>query len=207
MTLRFPDAAARVSKRSFHEAIVALIVGCLALASAGCFHFGAKSSAANAPTQQQMEAYAEQQTALRTDASQPNGESQEHCDQLATAPPGVEELRINHGAVESRQWTLLANGSVLQWSFVRVPDGSPEGWAPKPGLDKLNFQPPLEPVLTAGSNHFLAYAPIESNSPEDSRKSATARAVFGPSQGNFTWRGRKYSYTLTPELPCFPRLQ
>ena len=30
--------------------------------------------------------------------------------------------------------------------------------------------------------------------------------LFGAAQGEFTWRGKKYSYTVTPELPCFPKL-
>ncbi len=154
-----------------------------------------------------MAAYAEQQAALRQGATLPKEELQEQCDQLATATPGVEELRTNHGSIESRQWTLIANGSAPRWAFVRAKDGPPDGWAPKPGIAKLDFQPPLEPALTAGSSHFLAYAPVESHSPDDSRKSATVKDVFGAAQGYFTWRGRKYSYTLTSELPCFPRLQ
>ena len=89
---------------------------------------------------------------------------------------------------------------------MRTPDASAEGWAPKPGLDKLNFQPPLESSLTAGSSHFLAYAPAQSGDVAESQKSATIRDLFGAAQGEFTWRGRKYSYTVTPELPCFPQL-
>ena len=161
---------------------------------------------ANPPTQQQMQAYADQQTALRNEASRPDRASQEHCDQLAAATPGVEELRINNGTVESRQWTLIGDGSAHRWVFVRAPDASAGGWAPKPGVDKLKFQPPLEPALTAGSSHFLAYAPVESGDIAESQRSATIREVFGAAQGEFTWRGRKYSYTLTPELPCFPKL-
>ncbi|HEY9157240.1 hypothetical protein [Candidatus Binatus sp.] len=154
-----------------------------------------------------MAAYAEQQTALRREASLPSEEPREHCDQLAMATPGVEELRNNHGSIQSRQWTLVANGSAPRWAFVRAKDGPPDGWAPKPGIAKLDFQPPLEPALTAGSSHFLAYAPVDSASFEESRKSATVREVFGAAQGRFTWRGRRYSYTLTSELPCFPLLQ
>ena len=154
-----------------------------------------------------MAAYAEQQAALRRAASFPKEELQEHCDQLAAATPGVEELRATHGSIESRQWTLIANGSAPRWAFLRAKDGPPDGWAPKPGIAKLDFQPPLEPALTAGSSHFLAYAPVESESLQDSQKSAAVRQVFGAAQGDFTWRGRKYSYTLTSELPCFPLLQ
>jgi hypothetical protein len=194
----------RGSRRALRRAVVSLVSGCVTLASAGCFHFGAKPISANPATQQEVEAYAEQQTALRRDASAPKEDQREYCGQLVTAPPGVEELRTNHGAIESRQWTLVADGSTPHWAFVRAKDSSPEGWAPKPGLDRLDFQPPIEGALAARSSLFLAYAPVQSNSVEDSEKSATIREVFGAAQGNFTWRGLKYSYTLTPALPCFP---
>jgi len=153
-----------------------------------------------------VESYAEQQTALRNEASRPDQTSPEHCDQLVAATPSVEELRINQGTPESRQWTLIGNGASHRWVFVRAPDASADGWAPKPGLDKLNFQPPIEPALTAGSTHFLAYAPVQSGDIAESQRSANIRDLFGAAQGEFTWRGKKYSYTVTPELPCFPKL-
>src|ERR1700722_19117498 len=212
MNHRCTAPAARVPQLPLHRIILSrivlsLIAGSLTLASSGCSHFGAKSISGNPPTQQQMETYAEQQTALRNDASNPTGETPQTCDQLAAATPGVEELRINQGNIESPQWTLIGNGSDHHWVFVRVPDASAGGWAPKPGLDKLDFQPPLGPALAAGSSHFLAYAPIQSQSLGESDKSAAISQVFGAPQGEFTWRGRKYSYTLTAQLPCFPQLQ
>jgi len=155
-----------------------------------------------------MAAYAEQQTALRRDASVAKEEPQEYCNQLAAATPGVEQFRSIHGSIESRQWTLIANTSAPRWMVVRAKAGPPDGWAPpRPGIAKLDFQPPLGPALTALSSHFLAYAPAESGNLADSRKSAAMKEVFGAPQGYFTWRGRKYSYILTPELPCFPLLQ
>ena len=154
-----------------------------------------------------MQTFAQQQIDLRNNASNPNEETQQTCDQLATAAPGVEELRINQGTVESRQWTLIGNGSDHHWIFVRAPDASAGGWAPKPGLDKLDFQPSLEPALAAGSSRFLAYAPVQSKTVGESEKSAAISQLFGAPQGEFTWRGRKYSYALTGQLPCFPQLQ
>jgi hypothetical protein len=207
MTHRFPAAAPRVPALSVRRIILSLIAGSLTLASSGCFHFGAKSTSGNPPTQQQIETYAQQQIALRNEASNPAGETQQTCDQLATTTPGVEELRVNQGKVESRQWTLIGNGPDHRWVFVRAPDASAGGWAPKPGLDKLDFQPPLESALTTGSSHFLAYAPVQSQSLVESEKSTAISQVFGAPQGEFTWRGRKYSYILTPQLPCFPLLQ
>ena len=202
-----PAGAGRASQPCLRRAIVSLIVGWVSLASAGCFHSAAKPAPRNPATEQQLADYAAQQTALRRDLSQPKEEPLEHCDQLAAATPGVEEIRNNHGTIESRQWGLFANGSSPRWAFVRPKDGPPDGWAPKPGIAKLDFQPPLDSALSPGSRHFLAYAPVESRSLEDSQKSATVSEFFGAAQGDFTWRGRKYSYTLTSELPCFPVVQ
>jgi hypothetical protein len=207
MTCRIPARAVRASQpRLYRRAVLLPLVACLALASAGCF-LRSKPKPAPPLTQQQLADYAANQTALRNGVSNPNGEQQAHCDQLATAAPGVEELRINQGAVESRQWTIVANGSAAGWTVLRSQGGSTDGWGPKPGIDKLGFQPPLEPALASGSSLFLAYAPLDSASVDDYRKSTAAKDDFGPPQGQFVWRGRKYSYTLTRELPCFPRLQ
>jgi hypothetical protein len=189
---------------AFRRLTVSLIVARVALACAGCSLFSDKPAPATPPTAQQLQSYAEQQTALRNDASRPQNE---HCDELVAATPGVEEIRLHQGAVESRQWTLIANGANWRWVFVRTTDGSPEGWAPKPGIDKLNFEPRLEPTLSTGANVFLAYASVDPQNPADSPRSAALRDTFGTPQGGFTWRGRRYAYALTPELPCFPRLQ
>jgi len=176
----------------------------VAIATAGCFHSAVKPVA---PTQQQMQAFSEQQTALRNEASHPTETPEEHCDQLTAATPGVEEIRINGSSIESRQWTLVSDGSAPRWSFVRTSAGPSDGWAPKPHLDQLNFQPPIEPFLAGGSSEFVAYAPIDSQTVGDGQKSAVTREVFGPPQGQFSWRGRAFSYTVTPQLPCFSRMQ
>jgi hypothetical protein len=181
-------------------------VASLNLWAAGCSYFRAKPITQPPPTQQQLAAYAEQQTALRNEVSLPK-DSQEHCSQLVTATPGVEEIRVNNGTIESRQWTLVANGSSTEWAFVKPNGGAPNGWQPKPGIDKLAFTPPLEPALAGRSSLFLAYAPVVGDSLDDSQKAASERVLFGAAQGEFTWRGRNYSYTLTTGLPCFPQMQ
>ena len=188
-----------------HRVVLLLIAGELMLASAGCSLFKSNPTPVNSAIQQQeLQAYVQQQTALRDEASRPDNE---HCDELAGAPPGVEEVRSNQSQVESRQWTLISNGSDRHWIFVRTADGSPGGWAPKPGIDKLDFQPPLEPALATRSSVFLAYAPLDTANPADSQRFGAMRDSFGVAQGTFTWHGHKYAYTLAPDLPCFPRLQ
>src|SRR5277367_5061275 len=138
MTFRFAVRSARTSRPSPQPSPrrggLLLLGGCLALVSAGCFHSAVKPVAA---TPQQMEAYSEQQTALRNEASHPTETPEEHCDQLTAATPGVEEIRINGSSIESRQWTLVSDGSAPRWSFVRTSAGPSDGWAPKPHLDQL----------------------------------------------------------------------
>ena len=129
----------------------------------------------------------------------------EHCHQLASAAPGIEELRIRKdGVVESRQWILIEHDSAPRWNVARAKNGPPDGWAPKPNLAKLNFTPPLQPVLKDHPREFLAYAPTQSENYDEGQKIVTMNEVFGGIQGKFSWRGKEYGYAMAPELPCFP---
>lgn len=146
--------------------------------------------------------------ASRRSAIGPKEELQEHCDQLARATPGLEELRMKKdGTIESRQWTLIAHDSAPRWAVVRAKNQPRDGWAPKPGLAKLDFKPPLKQALANGVSQFLAYAPIDVENYEDGQTAGTLNEVFGGAQGKFQWRGRTYGYALTRELPCYPLLQ
>jgi hypothetical protein len=138
----------------------------------------------------------------------PKEELQEHCDQLARTPPGIEELRMrSDGTIESRQWVLVTHDAAPRWAIVNMTNDQSSGWRPKPGIAQLDFRPPLQPALTKGTSRFLAYAPMQSDNYDESIKLATVTEVFGEPQGKFQWRGKAYGYTLAPELVCFPRLQ
>jgi hypothetical protein len=135
-------------------------------------------------------------------------ELQEHCNQLARTPPGIEELRMrSDGTIESRQWVLVTHDSAPRWTIVSPANDLSAGWRPKPNIAQLDFRPPLQPSLTKGASRFLAYAPMQSDNYDESIKLATVTEVFGEPQGKFQWRGKAYGYTLAPELVCFPRLQ
>ena len=137
----------------------------------------------------------------------PREQLQVHCEQLAKDTPGLEELRMNNdGIVESRQWTLIARDSAPRWTVVRGKNQRPDGWAPKPGIGKLNFNPPIQPALaqSKGVGEFLAYAPVDDKNYGDLETMATLNEVFGAPQGKFQWRGRSYGYALSKVLPCYP---
>jgi hypothetical protein len=109
-----------------------------------------------------------------------------------------------NGTIESRQWTLTGRDSMPRWLVVSTKNHAPDGWAPKPGIGKLNFNPPLAPALATGAIRFLAYAPTDVQNYSDLETMATLNEVFGAPQGKFQWRGRTYGYALAKELPCYP---
>lgn len=190
----------RAASRLLFYAVIFAIAGCLA----GCALWPKKSTPTPAPLIIPTESGAQ----TPSGAGGPQAESQDHCDQLAHATPGIEELRMNRdGTIDSRQWTLIAGDSTARWAVVRAKNQPPGGWMPKPGIAKLNFQPPLQPALATGFNQFLAYAPIHDGNNEDRQKMETLNAVFGGAQGKFEWRGKAYAYALLKELPCYPPLQ
>ncbi len=149
---------------------------------------------------------AESAEQIPSGATGPTDELQAHCDQLARATPGIEELRVNSdGTIESRQWTLTENDSEPRWAVVRAQNQPAGGWTAKPGIAKLNFDPPLQTALAKGSDQFLAYAPIDVAN--YTHMMDTLNEVFGGTQGKFVWRGRTYAYALKTELPCYPPLR
>jgi hypothetical protein len=176
----------------------------IAIAVAGCSSlWQIKPSPASAPSQ------ASPVGAAAQPAAGPKDESEGRCEQLARSTPGLEEIRMNNdGSIESRQWTLIAHDSATpRWAVVRAKDQTPGGWARRPGIGKLNFNPPLQPLLPTGRSRFLAYAPVDVKNYDDLQTMATLNEVFGTPQGKFQWRGKSYDYALTKKLPCYPQLQ
>ena len=176
-----------------------------AIAFAGCSSlWQIKPSPAAAPSEASSSGGAAQPATV---ATEPKDESEVRCEQLARATPGLEEIRIgNDGTIESRQWTLIAHDSAPRWAVVGGKDNTSGGWAPKPGIGKLNFNPPIQPALTKESSQFLAYAPVDVKKYDDLQTMTSLSEVFGAPQGRFQWRGKTYGYALTKRLPCYPPL-
>jgi len=126
------------------------------------------------------------------------------CDQLLRVPPGVEEVRKNKdGLIETRQWKIAENAGNPTWKIVRTKDAPKDAWQPKPGINKLLFNPPLYEMLEPGKPEYLAYAPADVVNVSDSEQFDSMTGAFGSGVGTFKWRGRPYSYVLVKELPCF----
>jgi hypothetical protein len=133
----------------------------------------------------------------------PRDEQEQRCDELAADPPGVEEVRDHSGVIESRQWMLVPGDTAPRWEMITEKGADAKGWAPKPNLAHLGFNPPLKSLLEKDEPQFLAYAPFEVKTVADSRKMNTVRQAFGPAVGTFQWRGQRYGFALVKQLPCF----
>jgi len=147
------------------------------------------------------------ETQMREDVRE-NGDS---CQQLAAEAPGVIELRKSPaGAPEYRELGLGLGdtGESLddaQWMPVTVAGDADGGWRPAVNFLQMNFSPPLTgATVSETTSNFLAYAPSQFISPDDSDRMASMTSNFGKPIGTFTWQGHYYHYVVTSTLPCFP---
>jgi hypothetical protein len=131
-------------------------------------------------------------------------DQEDRCDALVGAPPGVEEVRKNkYDIIEARQWKLI-NAAKPRWMIVQTRSGPEDAWEPKPRIWKLRFSPPLADQLDYEKSQFIAYAPNNVDSIDNSRMMTSVRDAFGTPVGTFQWHGQTYGYTVVPQLPCFP---
>jgi len=131
-------------------------------------------------------------------------DQEERCDSLVGATPGVEEVRkTKEDVIEARQWKLVDPGKP-HWVIVHTKTGPEDAWEPKPRITKLQFTPPLIEQLDYKKSQFIAYAPNNLDSIEDSRGMTSVTEAFGDPFGTFQWHGKTYGYTMVQQLPCFP---
>jgi hypothetical protein len=131
-------------------------------------------------------------------------DQQERCDALVGAPPQIEEVRKNkEDVIEARQWRLV-NPENPRWMIVPSKTAPVDAWEPKPGISKLKFSPPLVDQLDYQKTRFIAYAPNNLDSVDNSRTMTSITEAFGEPAGTFQWRGTTYGYTMVSILPCFP---
>lgn len=128
------------------------------------------------------------------------------CEQLVHHPPGVEEIRRAEDlAIETREMRLEPAGQSYRWVVYRSRGSTPEGWRRQNKLDNLHFNPPLYYLLPDKKSRYLAYSISVPESPQDSEVMMTVADDFGAKTGNFEWRGKQYTYSVSKNLPCFPR--
>ena len=152
-------------------------------------------------------AAAHQESSSRADKEHP-GEDQmareDRCSELEMDAPNVIELRQSTaGAAQYRE--LQLNGSLghPQWEAVAGQETDPQGWRPAIHFLQMNFTPPLGPLPSTGSD-YIAYRPLQSDSPAPDVEFVPLSVNFGKTQGTFNWNGALYQFALGQTLPCFP---
>lgn len=139
----------------------------------------------------------------------PNDDAADRCDQLLRTPIGVDEVRkTSDGLIETRHWHVAQYAGEPVWILAKGNPKSEDSWQPSPDVLKRNFKPPLFEMLDPNKPQYVAYAPADVQTPQDSEQFETMTSAFGASSGSFLWHDRPYSYVLAKELPCFkPRMK
>jgi hypothetical protein len=129
---------------------------------------------------------------------------QEVCDDLTSEIPLLTELRTDkNGKTLYRQLSLT--GAQLEPQWVAMPNQSnTTGWKLADNFTRMDFQPPIQPLLTANSVLYIAYAadPARDATEQDELNALTVG--FGPKFGTFHWDNQVYRYAAVRKLPCFP---
>jgi hypothetical protein len=138
-------------------------------------------------------------------------EYQRLCDELALEAPMILEVhRDALGALSYREMTLQQGVNSQQWAVVQDQNAGPSGWRPGTDLDQMDFSPPLSvPPSTKIYIAFEFAAPEGEEAPEPGdqlmARQPQSALTTGPRQkiGHFRWNGRRFNYTIIPQLPCF----
>jgi len=128
-------------------------------------------------------------------------ERSERCDDLGDTPPGIIQLKAppSGGAPQWRPVVLDEPTGEPRWSV----DGAKSGdWQPAQNLGAMAFSPPLS--LAPNSISYLAYAPADPQTGDETAQLSGFHAEFEAHSGTFQWRERSYSYDVVNTLPCFP---
>lgn len=197
--------------RSLGSCLLGLALAALPLALGACAAAAIPGLAATATTALQNGAGAAEIAGVQIGEKNadrhtpgPLEDQQERCDALVGAAPQIEEVRKNkQDVIEARQWRLV-NPEKPRWMIVPSKTGPADGWEPKPRISKLQFSPPLIDQLDYEKTQFIAYAPNNLDSVDNSRAMTSVTEAFGEPAGTFQWHGTTYGYTMVPRLPCFP---
>jgi hypothetical protein len=135
-----------------------------------------------------------------------NRDKSQICATMETQPPLVIEFRTDAtgGNLQYRELTLNDDSGASKWQVLADPEADAYGWRPTVNLATMDFQPPINSWLKAGSRAYIAYAPEGGDDSDERAQYDDLVTDFGPRFGMFHWKGNTYDYGVLPELPCFP---
>jgi hypothetical protein len=129
---------------------------------------------------------------------------EEVCDDLTSEIPLLTELRTDQsGKTLYRQLSLTGAQLEPQWVAVSNHDNG-SGWKLAGNFTHMDFQPPIQPLLTADSVLYIAYARVPARDATQQDELNALMVGFGPKLGTFRWHDQIYKYAAVRKLPCFP---
>jgi hypothetical protein len=129
----------------------------------------------------------------------------EICDDLTSEIPLLTELRTGKdGKIDYRALSLTGNEIEPRWVAMPNQSADPNGWRLATNFMKMDFQPPIQPLLKADSVTYIAYAPDPAQDATEQDQLNALTVAFGPTFGTFRWNNRIYRYAAVQKLPCFP---
>jgi hypothetical protein len=129
----------------------------------------------------------------------------EVCDDLTSEIPLLAELQTDKSGKTSYR-ELSLSGADLEPQWVAMPNQGADasGWKLASNFTTMDFEPPIQPLLTAGSATYIAYAPDPAQDATEQDQLNALMVGFGPKFGTFRWNNRVYRYAALQKLPCFP---
>jgi hypothetical protein len=132
----------------------------------------------------------------------PNGAG---CEQLLHAVPYIAEVRTEpDGSASFRQWEAGLVKGEQRWTLMRTAASDGDAWQKEAGIGWLNFTPGLQTAVQSTKSRYLISAPADPANQFEADQLLSLTLVFGPREGIYDWRGKRYEYAVAKKLPCLP---
>jgi hypothetical protein len=127
------------------------------------------------------------------------------CEQLSRAVPYIAEVRTEpDGSATFRQWAARLVKGEPRWTVIRTAASEGDAWQKEAGIGWLNFTPALQSAVESTKSRYVITAPADPASQLEAEQLLSLTLVFGPRDGTYDWRGKRYEYAVAKKLPCLP---
>jgi len=127
------------------------------------------------------------------------------CEQLLHAVPYIAEVRTEpDGSASFRQWEAGLVKGEQRWTVMRTAASDDAAWQREAGIGWLNFTPGLQTAVRSTKSRYLISAPADPANQFEADQLLSLTLVFGPREGIYDWRGKRYEYAVSKKLPCLP---
>lgn len=127
------------------------------------------------------------------------------CEQLSRAVPYIAEVRTApDGSATFRQWAAGMVKGAPRWTVVGTAASEGDAWQKEAAIGWLNFTPAVQTAVESTKSRYVISAPADPVSQLEAEQLLTLTLLFGPRDGTYDWKGRRYEYAVAKKLPCLP---